>query len=462
MRSIYLLSPWCERRYRGPLSSLLYLKYFLADHGYDASIVDCSQGHEDYREVLQLLKGEYLPIVGITGYTRERFHAYRLIRAVRETCPDAYIVVGGRHFGALPEQTKLNLPVDEVVSGYGEVALLKIVDDLNGIHTGIDRANIDQFREYDPKDAEELPNQKILAPIFTDTQKYFVVRTSRGCINKCVFCVSGNIPIQFRSLDNVMTELEWKIATTGVRNVVFGDTSFTAYTRRTYEICDLIKPMGLRFSCYSRADVPEALLTKLREAGLIEVDLGMESGSQRVLDAVGKRITPTDVERTCRICHRLGVKVYLFVMVSLPSETMGDAMLTLNLVKKLTPFIAGLGVQVTRILPDSALDRMARENGCLPSDFSWFTPYTVPDEHKDLIKDDMCDHIPLYVEHLTPVQIRHLLAEYRKIVGKLVTSSYLWKAVKFSLKWEALRRTTPRKMLAKAFKLMKGLITIYQ
>src|SRR5688572_30088566 len=101
-RNIFLLQPWYQDKCQVQPYSLLYMKYYLEDHGYARSrlrVIDCSHYDHEYDEVLDILKksGEK-PIIGVTAYSKERFHAYRLIERLKKEIPDCVIVTGGRHF----------------------------------------------------------------------------------------------------------------------------------------------------------------------------------------------------------------------------------------------------------------------------------------------------------------------------------------------------------------------------
>ena len=259
MNNIFLLSPWCEREYFSPQNSLLYLKYCMADHGYPSKIIDCSHYDAEYDHVAALIKESEKPIIGVTAYTRERYHAYRLVRRLKKDIPDSLIVVGGRHFGNLSEETLFYLPeVDIVVRGEGEVTMKEICDvvyknkkieDVLGVSFRINgeikhnsdrppESNLDKFRSFDINDEEMAGLHKMTANSKVDAEgKYFGVVATRGCPNRCVYCSITATKARYRSIDSIIKEIEEKIQLTGVRNVIFGDASLTINRHFIEKLC---------------------------------------------------------------------------------------------------------------------------------------------------------------------------------------------------------------------------------
>jgi len=487
MNSIFLLSPWSREKYRTPLSSLLYLKYYLQDHGLEARILDCSQYGQDLDEVMDILKGDCPRIIGITSCTRDRFYAYDLIRRVRLELPDSVIVVGGRHFGFLAEETLKELPqVDIVVRGEGEVILKEICDAVkqrvgygsifgisyrNGdeIRHNADRSvekDLDQFRNYDEDMLQSLRRDQLLFPTKCDEQNlYFSVMASRGCPGSCVFCCQGPTKVRFRSVESVVKEIEDKVRITGVRNVSFADSSFTVRKDFVTEFCDTVlsKKLNIRWNCYSRANVDLDLFKLMKRAGLVSIEVGLETASPKVLKAVRKRISLDQVENLCRTVHSLGIKVYVFCMVSLPDETLEDVDMTIDYVKRMSPYIYDIGLQVTRIMPDAAIFRIAKDRGILDEEFSWFRPYSVSDEVKELVKTELYYTEPLYLENLTVDEIKQKLREFRKVSEIHFTYfDTLRRNIRYNISRERLAALTMKSFLAKVRTTSQMLVSAYK
>jgi radical SAM superfamily enzyme YgiQ (UPF0313 family) len=91
---VYLLSPHTPRAFYGLPTALLYLKYYLQDHGYNVRMADFAH-YDSSVEILDEISRHPRPIVGITGYTNNRFNAYRLARSIKQANEQSVLVAGG-------------------------------------------------------------------------------------------------------------------------------------------------------------------------------------------------------------------------------------------------------------------------------------------------------------------------------------------------------------------------------
>ncbi len=479
MNNIYLLSPYYDDQSRFPESSLEYIRFYLTDNGYKVRLIDCADYDSEYDRVMEFLKEDKRPIIGITAYTRERFHAYRLIKRIRREIPDSLIVVGGHHFGFLPEECLKELPdVDIVVRGEGENTFKEICDSVydnkgyqdisgisykgeNGIIHNSDRPiemNLDKFRNFD---INNLPSngKTLLFPSKVDKKShYFTVSASRGCPNRCVFCSLTSSKVRLRSIDSIIKEIEDKIRVTGVRNVSFNDSSLTHRKQFVADLCEKIieKNLNIKWNCYSRVNIDTGILKLMKRSGLVSVEIGLESGSPRILRSVGKRINIEQFEKFCKEAHKVGIKTYIFCLISLPDEKLEDVDMTLSLIERLSPYIYRAGMQATRILPDAALYNIARERCILPEEFSWFKPYSDPYN----ISGTLYKSIPVYLEHLSSEDVKEKLDEFDKITKTCYSDMELIKmALRQNLKADVLKSLTVASLIrkiSKAFTMLWG------
>ena len=177
--------------------------------------------------------------------------------------------------------------------------------------------------------------------------------TSRGCSFRCAFCVPNAISFQ-RELEHVQrtgrkppvakasparveAEFRW-LAERGYRSVHVADDQFLWAKRRTLEICERVAPYGLEWGMLSRADflTDEAVVRALARAGCTSVDIGVESLSQRVLDAIHKDLDVADVYAAVRLLRRHGISPKLNIMFgTTPGETPADILATLRELKRM-------------------------------------------------------------------------------------------------------------------------------
>jgi anaerobic magnesium-protoporphyrin IX monomethyl ester cyclase len=459
--------------------------YYLIDNGYDAVEYDLANMDYDYTEFSNLISLLDAPIIGVTGYTRERFHAYRLIKAIRKACPSALIIVGGHHFGFLANETLDNLPeVDIVVRGEGEITFKEIcdavyekggLDGINGI-TYQDRSNINimtnkpmiienndaklernlgAFRTWDESDFKEVWKKQVNKSKLDPMRKYFTVMATRGCPSNCNFCSLSTDIVRFRPISHVLDEIEGKIRITGLRNVSFKDSSLTINKSFVRALCDgiLERNLNIRWNCYSRADMSHELIAYMRKAGCISVEVALESGSPRILKSIGKGINLEKYLSFVEKAHSLGIKVWVFLIVSLTDETYEDALKTLELLKKSAPFVYDFGLQVTRILPDTQLDQIARDRGVLPENFDWFSPYK--NENESLFKTDAYGTLPIYIEKMSVEEIQDILEKFEHIKEtEFVYPDGFLDIIMMNLKLNMLRKLTLPKLLHKMGKFM--------
>jgi radical SAM superfamily enzyme YgiQ (UPF0313 family) len=414
------------------------------DNGYDAEIVDCSQYDPGLEEVMAKFKEDEKPIIGITAYTRERFHAYDLIRNIRLEIPDSLIVVGGRHFTCLADETLKYLPeVDVVVRGEGEITFKEICDavynnkrlndvkgvsfrEVDGVVHNPERPlerNLDLFRCFDRNHLPDTERYSLVDKSFkvgkvgrkNKKMEVFTIMASRGCPNSCVFCSLTAKKVRFRNVENVLDEIEGKIEVTGIRYVSFIDPSLTISKSYVRELCEKIikRNMNIKWVCYSRVDIDLELLKLMKTAGLVGVEIALESGSPRVLKLIKKHIDIDRFERFCKEAYIQGIKVWVFTLISLPGERVEDVDMTLRVIRRMSRYIYLAGMQSVRILPDAALYNIAKERNLIPSDFDWFKHYA--NELDSQITNPNYNTIPLYLEHLSQSEIIEKINEFSRI-----------------------------------------------
>ncbi len=424
---ILLINPSsAERRKDAILPPLcfVYLAAYLKKHGFGSRILDMDALGADTAKLGELTKGESPDIIGVTGYTHTRFQAYEVVRKAKKLFPDSLMVVGGYHFTWLAEESLANiLEIDCVVRGEGEITFLELVrayesrrpfDNILGVSfrkNGVIFSNRDRPPHEKVEDfivsVEDLPqgNYEFLVPFRRGKGgKAVLILTGRGCPNRCIFCVQGGKKRRFIPVDRVIEDIKAKTVYFKTPYVVFYDPSLTIDTAYTEELCRAIikNNLNIKWYCESRVNINLEILQLMRKAGCISIDFGLESGSPKVLRNIKKGIIIDQVLPFAKKSHELGIYTHAFIMVSLPGETKEDAQMTLEMVKKLVPYINSYSLGVLSLYPGTEIYEVCKLNNKLPAGFSWFKPWEDP-VNKYLGVDTS---IPLYFEYLTPEYVK--------------------------------------------------------
>jgi len=188
-------------------------------------------------------------------------------------------------------------------------------------------------------DRSLIKNNLYINPVCKN-HPYTIVISSRGCPYQCTYCymdVYGHF-WRARSAENVIKELiEIKIKH-NIREIVFRDDLFTLDKNRVLKICDgIIKNnLNLTWTCQTRADfLDEEILSKMKEAGCYAVSLGIESGSQEIIDRLKKQIKIEQIKRAVSLCKKYDIRTRGYFIIGSPGETLETIERTLNLAKEL-------------------------------------------------------------------------------------------------------------------------------
>jgi len=138
----------------------------------------------------------------------------------------------------------------------------------------------------------------------------------------------------------VIGEIEDLMSRFGTRGVYFINDNFTLRKEKTRELCRLMieRNLGLEWVCDTRVDlVDDELLELMSKAGCKVIWFGVESGSPKVLQHIGRNTTPAQVEAAFKLCKKHGIKTACSFMIGLPDETLADMEDSLKFAKKIDP-----------------------------------------------------------------------------------------------------------------------------
>ena len=298
-------------------------------------------------------------VVGVTATTATIKNALKYVKAIKGRLPNTLTVMGGPHPTFTPEGTlKAEDALDVVVVGEGEETLTEVAEEYKKNEfknfsnvKGIVYRDNGKISITPPrpliKDLDNLPfPARHLIPFKeykTSQSQAGGMITSRGCVFNCNYCSSSLImgkKFRSRSPENVVDELEELVYKYGVNDIAFLDDIFMLNKRRARAVADEIKNRGIdiSFVTSSRVDtVNQELLECLKRAGMSTLYCGIESGSQRVLDLMGKGITLKQAEDAIKAAKNVDINVLGSFILGYPGETAQEMDQTIDFSIKLDP-----------------------------------------------------------------------------------------------------------------------------
>jgi len=313
---------------------------------------------------------------------------------IREACPDVKLVFGGQHFTLAPEAAEAAIQtgnVDAVVLGDGEEALEELcalwesgsgIESCEGLWIPAgDGAAFTGKRE--PVDLDSLPFADF--GLF-DLDKYenydkgrVLLATSRGCIRACAFCGYRVSTPGYRTMSAARIHAEilhQRKLRPDASGIYFYDLVVNGDMEVLDELCDRLiagpDPVLPWDYCHLliRPELSAEFCRKLRRAGCFNAQIGLESGSQPVLDRMRKGQRVEDMEAVLKNLHGAGITVKANFMFGFPGETEAHARETLDFLRRTAPHLPKVYPSYTFTLlePFSPLNKRRERFGVVKPD----------------------------------------------------------------------------------------------
>jgi radical SAM superfamily enzyme YgiQ (UPF0313 family) len=177
------------------------------------------------------------------------------------------------------------------------------------------------------------------------------ILASRGCPYHCKFCAChatwGTRKPRIRSVEGIMEEVEHIVRNYGENFFVFWDDLFTASKKRVTAFCEelLKRELNIKWLCLARLNnIDREMLDIMKKAGCVEIQVGVESGSDRMLEFIGKDLTTSMISQKTQLINDAGMKWLAFVIVGFPTETKQEIEQTLKYVTEINPTTVGVSV----------------------------------------------------------------------------------------------------------------------
>jgi len=355
-----------ERTSVSPPLGVCYLSSYLRQRGYRVSILDLDleiftliKRGISYTilDIIRLIKDKgFFDIIGISALTSERYKRAHQLAAIADSL-DATVIMGGNYPTNSPEMALSDPNVNYIVMGEGEeifYKLLRAIEEDVGLEelTGIGYEDMIRPRVYSDfiQDLDTLPfpdygnidveryHDLGMSQSWIGNNKSFTLFTSRGCPNHCIYCCSHNTfgyKTRYRSVDNVLSEVNWLVDKYGADEILIQDDNFTKDKKRACEILDRLKirwaiPNGLEVNSLDRE-----ILEKAKASGVQDLTLAIETGSPRIQKLIKKNVNLDKAKEIIGIMRELRIYSKVFYMLGFPGETKEEIQQTIDYASKL-------------------------------------------------------------------------------------------------------------------------------
>jgi anaerobic magnesium-protoporphyrin IX monomethyl ester cyclase len=370
--------------------SLLYLGAQLGREGHTVFVLD-RRTYQTDRLFYDALKNTKADLIGIALYASNYTRVYKLVNEIQRFSSSARIVLGGPEVSANREEVmQLFNKVDYLLVGEAEYTLACLANSLFDLNE-TELASIEglSFRKngevhHNPppapiKDIDSIPfpQRDLIRP---DIWKKFyyrpglgrptdVILTSRGCPFKCRFCYRLTPGYRARSPENVLAEIG-EIYARGAKGLIILDDNFTVSRKRCVAILEGILEKGwkLAIKCRGRVNkVDPELFNLMKKAGVRSITFGIESGAQKVLDAMNKQTTVEQNYEAIRMVRAAGLQCYADLFLGFPGETPDTIRETSDFLMKAKP--TGINMAILYPLHSTEVYEQAKCDGTLVGDW---------------------------------------------------------------------------------------------
>ena len=194
------------------------------------------------------------------------------------------------------------------------------------------------------EDLDDLPSVPAAELNIMGVEKLYQRRhllASRGCSARCIFCRAPEAwgrQVRRHSVARVLADVDVLRQKYGLLHVSFRDDTFSDDKEWTLKLCTGLKERKILWDCQSRVTALDYDLVKeMRSSGCVQVQLGVESGSDKILAYLKKPFNVTRALETISHCRQVGLAFSLYVIVGVPEESKGDLKATERLIRDARP-----------------------------------------------------------------------------------------------------------------------------
>jgi radical SAM superfamily enzyme YgiQ (UPF0313 family) len=349
---------------------LSHIATSLKSAGHDPKITILTKQDNIPKKISAFIKQHQPRIFCLTAVTSHYDLMCQVARAIKEIDDSINVIIGGHHVTLNPDESIKNPYFDAICVGEGELAIVEYVSMLinnqspGRINNLWIKKKSEDFVEKNSQDRfienlDELPyiHRGMWDEWVAVKDRVHSVLLGRGCANRCSYCSNHAIRrtspgkyVRLRSPENVTGELNEIVENyPSVSSIYFEIEDFGVKLQYVYDICDHLEKFnaktgmrinfGTNFSVTKKIVNNEDMLKRLKRANFQYLNIGLESGSERVRNEILRRprYSNEDIISFCKLAQKNEINITLYVMMGIPGETLEDYKETISCVRKCNP-----------------------------------------------------------------------------------------------------------------------------
>ncbi len=364
---VFIINPslWYQNMYP---SGLLCLTSYLKDNNIDSIIVDSKLSskritfNQRLKLIIKHLKKIRPKIIGLSTTNLEFNEVVKINQAIKKINKNIFVIVGGSQ-PTYRAKDFLSNGFKFICIGEGEKTILEFVreiqnqtfnwGEINGLawkknHKSIFNPPRQLMSEAEINQITSLSFDKIDSRYFDINLgiirglpiKGALLLTTRGCPFNCSYCGCNLIfgrKLRFKTMENIETEIKYLKENYDVEGIWIVDDTFTISQEHILGVCKILKKYNMIWGCQSRVDtINEKIIKVMKKSGCVQVDFGVESGSQRILDEIiFKRTNIQQIVKAFKLAKKYKLRTLANFMLGLPTETYEDLEMTKKLAEKI-------------------------------------------------------------------------------------------------------------------------------
>lgn len=347
-----------------PPIGVLSIATVLKNKGNEVCVIDTSVWSKKEIEKIGRFSPDLTGFSFLTSYCQTTKSA---VQSLRKAFPEMLMCGGGIHPTALPEKCLRDMEFDFVVIGEGEETIGEIVERLeNGAERqeaykgvkGVCYLDNGHYVQEPIRPLLDITSLPIPDRSFLEFEKYIrlpgtikgkpmerstSIIVSRGCPFDCIFCnnkLMWQSKLRFRKPEQALEEVKYLCETYNLRGIYFADNLLTGNRKWILQLCEGIQslPYKIWWGCNARVDtITDELAETMKLAGCVQIDFGVESGSETILKKIKKKTYPEKAEEAFNILRRYGIRSGATFIIGTPGETKRQIEKTYRLAKKINP-----------------------------------------------------------------------------------------------------------------------------